>query len=417
MKSRVFKISLLIGLALSLLISGCSLNKDKVSTDDNKPIPVVVKNVELKTTEKEDRYIGSVAASKDIMVLPKLNGKVQQIYVSQGDYVKKGQLLVKIDDSDYKQSLRQAELSYDAAVSNLNQTKEGKSSNILNAESQLEQAQDSFNRAKENLDKTKALYEAGAVAKNQLEQAQTGFLQAENGLKLAKDAVEKSKSETSIKALESQVDQAKIGVEKARSAISDTNITSPISGVVAALNVEEGEFAGPQNPVAQIVNQNRMIAKLNISELSLQDFKEGDTVTVKIPSINEKLEGTVTFIAPAANSQTLTFPIEIDVNNKDNRLKSGMLVEVVQKKSSNEKQIIVPTQAIIGTGKDSYVFVIKDNKAEKRQVKIAEMSSAETVIEEGVSENEPVVIKGQYELTNGTEVEVIKEEGTTNEAS
>lgn len=175
--------------------------------------------------------------------------------------------------------------------------------------------------------------------------------------------------------------------------------------------MEQGETASPQSAVVQIVNLNRVIVQLNISESSLKSFETGKEVKVNIPSLDETFNGEVTFIAPAANVQTLTFPVEIVITNTEQLIKSGMLAEVFIDYKEGEEQIVIPTQGVIGTGDETYVFVVKDGKAVKQQVTVKAMTTNDTYIASGLSEGDQIVIKGQYGLKNGAHVEIIQEEG------
>ncbi|OEF99811.1 hypothetical protein BHF71_01145 [Vulcanibacillus modesticaldus] len=407
------KIILLIILSTLMIVSlsGCSINKEEEQTQSDEPTPVVIKQVEEKSVQQTKRYIGKVKAVQDIMVLSKIAGTVKEIYVNQGDMVKEGQLLIKLDDKDVTDALHQAEAAYQSALANLVQAKEGRSSRILQAETQLKQAEDAYMQAKKNLERIKELYEAEAIPKTQLEQAQTAYLQAENGLKIAQDTLEKANSDANIDTLESAVEQAKVGVEQARRAVSNTKIVAPITGQIAVLNIEKGEIASPQLPLLQIVNQDQILVGLNVTESSLKNFELGKKLAIYVPAIDEKIEGEVTFIAPAANSQTLTFPIEIKVENLDQRIRSGMFVEVQVTDSEDEKYVVVPTQAVLGTGADTYVFVYLNGKAVKQNVKVKDMTSEETIISEGLNRQDKIIIKGQYGLEDGIIVEVIMEEG------
>ncbi|KXG44632.1 hypothetical protein U473_11830 [Tepidibacillus decaturensis] len=227
---------------------------------------------------------------------------------------------------------------------------------------------------------------------------------------MAQDAAEKANSNVGIASSESAVQQAKVGVEQAQHAIADSKITAPIAGQVVAINTEKGEMAGPQSPVAQIVNANQVTVQLNVSETSLQSFKLGQQVKVNVSSLNQTFPGEVTFIAPSANAQTLTFAIEVVIKNEQQQIKPGMLAEVTLIKDAKQ-QIVVPTQAILGNGGQTYVYIIQNGKAVKRPVKVSEMATEETTIAEGLSEKDTVIIKGQYALTEGTPIEIVKEEG------
>lgn len=409
MKGRI-GIFLIIVLIL-LFGSGCSIGQNKDTVEEIQPVPVNVDDVKMKNISKTERFVGTLSASEDSYLISKSTGKVKEVYVSVGDNVKTGQPLLKIDDTDLQYSLKQAEAAYQSALYNLNQAQESKDSAILRAEIQLEQAKEAFNTAKENLDKSIQLYNDDKMTREQIQQVEAAYMQAEDNLKLSQDALDKARSDSSIKALEAQVEQAKIRMEQTRTAVEETTITAPRAGQVAAINVKKGDIASPQSPVIQLVNQNAFVIKLAVNQLSLNLFSEGKEVKVTVPAVNETVSGRIGSIATAANKQTLTFPIEVEIENQNNDLKAGMIAEVFLSITDTKKYMTIPTQAVLGTGDSTYVFIVKDNKAVKKPIKVKDMTTEYTAIQSGLSQNDLVITKGQHALIDGELVEVIKEEG------
>ncbi|MGD9677928.1 MAG: efflux RND transporter periplasmic adaptor subunit [Vulcanibacillus sp.] len=520
---------LLILIISIIYMSGCSLtSNNEAQPTEIKPVPVLIEQVQLKSVEQGERFIGKVKADKDLFVLPKVSGRVQNIYINQGDAVREGQVLMKIDDTYVNDTLQQAESSYKSALSNLNQAKERQSSSILQAEAQLTIAEDAykkteknlannielndgnkieesqltlaestFDQARVNLNNTMALYNdgkakeaelaiaqaaydqavinlAGAdpldpaevaaaeaaldlaednlIAKStiyasvvvkeaqlqtaqayydqaqknladvmelynddiaketRLDQADTAFIQAANNLKIAKDSLENAKSTTSIAGLEVGLEQAELGLEQARRAVNDTKVVATISGQIATVMVEVGDMATQQQPVVQIINQDLIYVNFNVTENSLKNFTEGDALDIYIPSLDKSFEGKITFISPIANEQMLTFLVEARIDNKDNLIKSGMLVEGLINNIDKQEYLVIPTHAVLGTGEETYVYIIEeDGKAYKRNIEIKEMTTLETVITSGLSVNDKIVVKGQYNLMDGSEIEIVQE--------
>ncbi len=396
-------------LIITLIGAGCSLQDKEQETETAKPVPVIVQKVEKKHFETTERYVGQTKASQDVYLISKMTGKVEEVYVKQGDTVKEDQVIIKLDDQDAVNSLRQAQAGYESALNNLLQAKERQGSGVIQAQSQFNQAKLALEQAKTNLERTKQLYESEAVTKSQLEQAEAAYNQAQNSFNVAQDALDKADSTANIGALESAVEQAKIGVEQAQRAVTETKIKAPIAGKIASINVGVGDIASPQSPIGQMVSTENMIVQLNITETSLKLFTEGKELEVNVPSISKSFKGKITFVAPAAN-QTMSFPVEISVENPEHQIKPGMLVEV-KIITAVQDEIVIPTKAIIGSGQDAIVYIVKDGKAEKRSIKIKEMSTDETMLEAGVKEGESLIIKGQYYVEDGSAIETVTEEG------
>jgi len=362
---------------LLLILSGCSTKN--VSEEKNQPIPVQVIKVERETIENQDRYIGTVKAKQDVMVFSKIAGKVKKVNVKVGDQVKVDQILFEIDTTDVSFSLRQANTQYQAAVDNLNRAKDAKAQ----AEEQLRKAEKAVNPL---------------------------FPETAKAVEGAKSALQQT--EANVAVAQAQVNQTKVAVDQASNTVSEADVKAPIAGVVSSVMTEAGEMAAPQSPVIQIVNPDSLIVQLNsITESSIQKFRVGQKVKVSFPNVRETVEGTVSTVSFAANSQTLTYPIEIQIMDQSKSIHPGMFAEIIVTQSV-KNQLVIPTKAIIGTGEGAHVYVINNNKAIKKTVKVIDMSTENTVIE-GLSENEQIVIKGQYMINNGSPVKITTEAGKT----
>ncbi len=269
-------------------------------------------------------------------------------------------------------------------------------------------AEAAVQQSKAALDSMTAQYNGGKITENQVDQSSSVVVQAENNLKIARDSAEAAKSNSNIEAATLAVEQAEYGIEQAKRSLEDTKVYSSIAGQVVSVKVEEGDMATPQAPAMQIINQGIVYVSLNVTENTLKNFNEGDIINIYIPSLERDVEGKATFISPIANEQTLTFLVEIEINNDDKQLKSGMLVETILSFSNDEEYIIIPTRAVMGTGKETYVYVVEDGKAYKRAIEVMDMATEETILISGLTVDDVIVIKGQYSLEDGEEVEIVK---------
>lgn len=406
------KVITFLAIFIAIIGAGCSTNQDTSSSDESMVIPVSAQAVEYKELTKTEEFFGKVGASEDTQVSSKTGGLVKKSYVALGDYVTDDQLLIELDDEDARYSLKQAEQGYQSAIYNLEQAKAGRETNILNAENSLELAEDTYINAKDNYEKSLKLYEKEAITEAQLKQAKTAYLQSENNLEMAKNAVSNAYSEANIKSLEAQVEQAKIRVDQARSVLDNTKIYSPTSGYIVMLNAEEGQMIPPQSPFIEIVSLGKVTVELNVNQSSITIFETGKQVDVYIPALGKRYSGKVIYVAPAANKQTLAFPVKVEVFDDESKVLPGMLAEVQVDVSPLSTYIQVPTGSVLGTAEENYVFVYKDGIAEKRVIKVKEMTTEFTYLEKGISSGELVITKGQHTLTDGAIVKLVEEEGS-----
>lgn len=145
---------------------------------------------------------------------------------------------------------------------------------------------------------------------------------------------------------------------------------------------------------------------VSVSEEIINSITEGQSVSVTIPAVSSVAKvGTVKTINPAANAGG-TYDIEIEIDNADGKLKSGMFGEVNFVKDESDKTIVLPVDSVITKGGEKYVFVLKDNTAVKTPVQTGIENGNEIEITSGLTENMDVVIKGQTYLEDGDHIEV-----------
>lgn len=191
--------------------------------------------------------------------------------------------------------------------------------------------------------------------------------------------------------------------------LENTQLLSPISGVVTQRNYDSGDlFAG--KPVVQIQQINPVKMKINLSELLFTKVKIGQSVDIKIDTYEEEqFSGKVSLIYPTIDAITHTFPVEIQLANKDNRVRPGMYAHVTVNFGKTHN-VVVPDMAIIkqqGSG-NRYVYVCKDNKVYYRQVQIGRRLDTVYEVLSGVRDSDYVAITGLTRLKDGMKVETVQ---------
>lgn len=193
--------------------------------------------------------------------------------------------------------------------------------------------------------------------------------------------------------------------------MENTSLVSPISGVITARNYDNGDMYnsndGPVLTVEQITPVKLMI---NVSETYFTKVKKGAPVNVKIDVYgDEEFQGHISLVYPTIDAATRTFPVEIKLANKDQRVRPGMFARATLNFGTQDN-VVVPDLAIVkqaGSG-DRYVFVYKEGKVSHNKVILGRRMGAEYELKSGVDNNAQVVVAGQARLLDGTEVEVEK---------
>ncbi len=210
-----------------------------------------------------------------------------------------------------------------------------------------------------------------------------------------------------------QLDQLKAQLDVAQTALNNlgenTRLISPISGVVTARNYDPGDMAAGQ-PILTIENINPVKVVINISESFYSQVVKGMPATVEVDALSgETFQGKVSLIHPTLNPVSHTFPIEVEVNNADQRLRPGMFSRVTMNFGTNERPLVADMAVLKQTGSnDRYVFVEKDGKAVYTLVQLGTRIGDKFEIVSGLNTGDRVITQGNVGLIDGTEVQVVQ---------
>lgn len=362
------------GLVLLLLVAagvGVRLAKREkpASQTASRPIPVEVARAGRGEVRRVVEYSGRLAPETEVNIVPKIPGRIAEICADVGDRVKRGQVLVRLEDAELVAALHSAEAGLAAAEAN-----------ARIAAAALEDA-------RRNLERMRQLYEAGAVSQQQLEQAQLNYDRAAAGV------------------AEAQVRQAQAAVEAARLQLANAVITSPIDGVVTARYADPGALAGNAQPVLTLAAIDSVQVQISVTGDDVNKIGVGQQVKVSVPSAGDRVfMGRVARIAPAADPRSRLYPVEIAISNPDHALKPGMFARVELTIDVRKDAIRVPLQALVTKDGEKVLFVVESGRARERKVKVGISDERYAEIISGLRAGELVVVSGQEFLTDGTPV-------------
>lgn len=209
-------------------------------------------------------------------------------------------------------------------------------------------------------------------------------------------------------------DTAKMSLEVNETAyknlMENTSLVSPISGVITARNYDNGDMYTSANPVLTVEQITPVKLMINVSETYFTKVKKGAPVTIKIDVYgDQEFQGVISLVYPTIDPQTRTFPVEIKLPNKDQKVRPGMFARATLNFGTQDN-VVVPDLAIVkqpGSG-DRYVYVYKDGKVYHNKVELGRRMGAEYELKSGVDNNAQVVVAGQVGLVDGMEVEIEK---------
>lgn len=191
-------------------------------------------------------------------------------------------------------------------------------------------------------------------------------------------------------------------------------VESPIAGIVARVNVDIGANVSPQVPIGLVVNMDRVKVFLDVPEKYLPALSVGMSAEVTVEAYpGEIFKGTIARMSPIVDTATRTCQIEIGIDNKEHKLRSGMYAKVKVVIREYKDSLVLLKEAVLGKAPQQYVYVVKDHKAHLRDVKTGVRQGPYLQILEGVSAGDKVVIMGQLRLREGVDV-IVEENGTNN---
>lgn len=323
------KKNVLFGMMILLLVTstlvGCSNNKN-----DNANAAEIV-NVE----DKSIAYFmsGKVQADESAVITSKINARPSDISVDIGSTVNKGDNVITFDSKDLEAQVGQAQASVDVAKASLNKVKSGsRPEQIQQATAALESTKANYENAKSNNVRNKDVFDAGGIPKAQLEQSETVYTAAESTYKSAQaalDMLNKGETAESIAVAEAQVKSAEAALNTAQVQLQNGILSSPISGVVTAKNINIGELATMGAPLISIVNLDTIMINAYMPSTYISRVSANQEVVIKVSEIPDKeFDGQISVIDSAVDSKNKNILVKVKFKEKDPLLKPGMFAEI-----------------------------------------------------------------------------------------
>lgn len=351
MKKSAFKITFL----LLLLVAACGKKdtpEEALPPNTQEEIPVKVTLVGKENTSESITASGVVSSDTEARLSFKTGGVIDQIYVDEGSAVKKGQLLAKL--------------------------------NLTEINAQVSQAEQGIQKAERDLQRAQNLYRDSVATLEQVQNATTALQVAKENGKIAQFN------------------------------LSYSEIRAPMSGKILKKLMNEGELAGPGNPVFMMhaASASDWVVKAGITDKDFVRLKVGDAAKITFDAYpNQVFTGTVKELPESADPMSGLYPVDFKFNTQGKKFTYGMFatVRLGSTATNSSDYIAVPIDAIIeGNGSNAFVFVPEGNKVKKTPVRIAFLKDEQALISSGLSEGTPVITDGSAYLTEKSFIKVIK---------
>jgi membrane fusion protein (multidrug efflux system) len=347
-------------LLLWLTVSGCqgnfSFGSEKEAEDATKEdvaVPVQVVTLERGPIEATLQFSTNLEAERRVEVLAEAARQVRQLLVEEGAAVRKGQLLLRLQDEEQKTTLAKVE-------------------------SELRKVRREYERQKR-------LHEQGFLSE---EDFSTGTY---------------------------QIEQLELRLEEAERELSYTEVRAPIQGIVTARFVNLGDHVAPGEKLFDVVDFDSIVARVFVPEKGLARLKTGIEARVTAPSLGGKhFAGTIERIAPVVDPQTGTVKVTVAMP-PDPALRPGLYVDVALVTDVHEAALLVPKRALVYDQDQIFLYRLQGKTVERLQVRPLLENKESIEPEDGLAEGDQIVLAGQAGLKDGAEVRLVGPQGSAAE--
>ncbi len=379
------KEKILLILPLLVFLGACSRDKESSHAVIDEPVvrDVEVVSVEPGVVVDSFEAVGTVKARHSAVLSSKTLGTIFAVMAKEGDRIKKGQTLIEIDNRDLRADLQGAQAALDEA-----------NWSIKAAESAVASARGARDLAGATFKRYEFLIGRGSVTPQEFDEVSAKYKIADAELQHA---------EENLRAARARKKQSEAKVSHAETVLSYTKITSPFDGVVTAKNAEEGGLASPGNPLMIVEQSGLYRLEVQVGESSLADVKLSMAVPVVIDAIKTEFAGKVGEIVPAADPQSRTFTIKIEVP-PHSLLRSGLYGKA-RFPTGKKEVLVVPSQAVIERGQLVGVYAVDDKGIVRlRLIKTGGRYDQRIEVLSGLTRGERIVARGIEKISEGSRV-------------
>ncbi len=331
-------------------------------------LPVPVRTFKAARIEFTDMLptLGTVRGQTEVELKFEVSGILRELTFREGDMIRRGQVLARLDDSEGRLRLEYAQ-------------------------SKLDTSQAQLKLAKKRLSINERLYRLGAIIRPKMEESQ----------------IEVEQAETQVKTAQKEADLA-------RNELTKGVLRAPQDGVMGTREVESGEYVSPQTVVATLMDVNAVFVELGIIERDIERIRLGQLVKVTVDSLpNTPFEGRIDNLAPLIEGKSRTLTAKVKVENTQGQLLPGMFARAEVAVFEKPDALVVPTSALKdqdGDGTFESVFVVQDDMATTKPIVLGYLTTDYAEIQEGIIEGEQVITEARGNLKEGSRVTLLEAE-------
>jgi RND family efflux transporter MFP subunit len=351
---------------------------------------------------------GSLAPNEQADIAAETSGKVASVGVDMGSSVRRGQMIIKLDDADFRIRIQQAQAQLDQAKATVrqNEAKIGlRPGQKFNPElvPEVAAARSALDMAEKNLRRYEKLVETGDISRAAYDQQKSQRDQlAEQRQALVHQA---QQNYAAVANAQGQVDAAASQLALAKRNLGYTVVVAPMPGYISERTADVGEYVSPQQKVATVVNLNPLRVRIDVPEQAIPKIHTGESVSVSVSGYPDRnFAGRVARVSPNVTASSRTLTVEADVENPRAELRPGQFATIRILLPQSEPAVLVPQRALRTISGSTYVYVIKNGHAEQRLVQAGQTEGELVELKSGVAADELVATSNVDQLSDGITV-------------
>lgn len=403
-------------LVFSLISASCKGGNSGKTEAAPPPPPVILTTVEQRTVPIFSEFVGQTKAFETVDVRARIEGVLEKIYFTEGNPVRKGELLATIDKREYQANVQTAKAALAKAGADLEQAKQR--SDVVKAQAEVVDAQAILSKAEQDLKRLRPLAIEKAVTELELDAA----IAAQQSAKATVDARKANLKNTedavkyTIDRAAAEVSSAKAALTKAELDLSYCDIYSPLDGIIGFKNVDVGNLVGRGEAtlLATISSSNPLLVDVSIAEvdyLTITNPKNGQkrgNRPIELILSNDMIHpypGKLRVVDRKVDPATGTLKVQVAFSNPGNYLRPGQFARLRAAVAEREDAVLIPERAIQEMqGVKTVMVVDEQNIASVRTVSVGERSDNNIIILDGVKPGERVIVEGMQKVRPGNPV-------------
>ena len=340
---------LIVVLAGAIDRKSASIASSKEAAEKNGKPAVNAVTLALQPTTISDRINlpGNIEPWTTLGLLSKLNGTVEEVLVREGQRVKRGDVIARIDDDDYRIAVERTEAAY--------------------------------NLARAEFERDRAIYAKGVIPTATLDTNRT------------------------------RMETTKADFEDAKLQLSRCLVTAPMDGVMQKVDAKVGLQLAVGDPIAEIIDIERVKAVVGIPESDVTAVRGLHAIDFTVQALaGRRLTGKVHYLSSSPETVARIFRLELEVDNKAGDILPGMFLRADIVKKALAEAIVVPYYSVISRNDEQYVYVEEDGVAKKRNIRLGVMEKWLVEVVQGLKSGDRLIVEGHRDVEDGQPVKVVK---------